>query len=81
MTHLVSFRLEIFVIRLNRRFYDSIVYLYQHTRAVENVFAKLKGGVSEILKHPLTLNLSIALIESICNLVFNLYYVLALPVP
>ena len=49
--------------------------------AVENVFSKLKGGMSEILKHPLTLNLRIALFESICNLVFNLYYVLAVPIP
>ena len=44
--------------RINRTFYDST-----HQGCGE-FFPKLRGGVSAILKHPITVNLSIAQFES-----------------
>ena len=41
-----------------------IEYLYKHTRDVENVLY-IERRESEVLKHPIIVNLSIALIESI----------------
>ena len=80
MNYLVAFgifsigNLYVYIIRLNRGFYDLLfnsILVSTHQGYGECFFSKLRGGVSEILKHPLIINLSFALIKNICNLVFN----------